>query len=80
MLISTAPLRHITIVFQTILGSRIEEGLTVKFKLSDQSNLSIKGIKIKGSGAFAVTWCIKWFGNAQKKCSKCHIWEGYRAS
>ena len=79
MLISTAPLKHITIVFQTIFGSRIE-GVTVKFKLSDQSNLSVKGIKIKGSGAFAVTWCIKWFENAQTKCSKYHIWGRYRAS
>ena len=39
-----------------------EEGVTVTFKLNDQSDLSNQNIKMKGNGIFAVTWWIEWFG------------------
>lgn len=53
----------------TFLHSKMEEGVTVNVKLSDQSNLSVKDIKIKGNGTFAVSWCIKWFENIQTRTS-----------
>ena len=53
----------------TFLHSKIEEGVTVNVKLSDQSNLSVKDIKIKGNGTFAVSWCIQWFENIQTRTS-----------
>ena len=70
--------------FNTLRGSRIEEGVSVSFKAEDQILLTISQLKDKLSGTFNVAGCIKWFSEektnnkfgVEKRLRECILFDG----
>lgn len=74
-----------TVFFNTFRGNRIEEEVSVGFKSTEHTKLSIQQIKDKGNGTFTVYGCIKWFGETEihetkpgeiKQLRECVIYDG----